>query len=219
MRIDVVDTKNAKVGQLDLDDSVFGAPVKQHLFWEVVRMQLANRRAGTHKAKRIGEISGTTKKPYKQKGTGRARHGSMRATGMRGGMAVHGPQPRDYGYKMPKKMVQSALRSALSLRTGEKALFVVSGWSPSTPKTKTAAQVLKTFGSSSALVIGDGENVGLAKSLRNLKRVKFLPHDAVNVYDILAHDHLFITDNVVQKLVERLKAAPSRKERGETEEA
>jgi large subunit ribosomal protein L4 len=198
---------------------VFAAPVKQHLFWEVVRMQLANRRSGTAKTKRIGEIQGTRKKPYKQKGTGRARHGSMRTVGMRGGAVVHGPQPRDYSYKMPKKMVLSALRSALSLRNGEKALFVVSGWSPSTPKTKAAAQVLKTFGSGSALVVGDGENAGLAKSLRNLPRVKFLPHDAVNVYDILAHDHLFITDTVVQKLVDRLKASPSRKERGETEEA
>jgi large subunit ribosomal protein L4 len=213
MRVSVYNQKNEAVGQIDVDDSVFGAPVKEHLFWEVVKMQQASRRRGTHKVKTVTEVSGTGKKPYKQKGTGRARHGSLRAVGMRGGGVVHGPRPRDYSYKMPKKMVQGALRSALSLRMSEKALFVITGWSPAAPKTKTAAQVLNAFKATKALVVDSAANVNLAKSLRNHPKAKFLAVEGLNVYDLLDHDQLFISDAVLAEVTKRLATKPSRKER------
>lgn len=213
MRINVFSTKNEAVGQIDLDDSVFAAPVKPHLFYEVVKNQLASRRRGTAKVKTVSEVSGTGKKPYKQKGTGRARHGDLRAVQMRGGGVVHGPRPRDYSYSVPKKMVKGALRSALSLRNGEKALFVITGWAPKTPKTKDAAKVLASFKSTKALVVDSAANITLMKSLRNLPHVKFLAVEGLNVYDILNHDHVFVSDQVVPKIVERLKTKPSRKER------
>ncbi|MCC7385232.1 MAG: 50S ribosomal protein L4 [Deltaproteobacteria bacterium] len=213
MRINVFSTKNEAVGQIDLDDSVFAAPVKPHLFYEVVKNQLASRRRGTAKVKTVSEVSGTGKKPYKQKGTGRARHGDLRAVQMRGGGVVHGPRPRDYSYSVPKKMVMGALRSALSLRNGEKALFVITGWTPKAPKTKDAAKVLASFKSTKALVVDSAANITLMKSLRNLPHVKFLAVEGLNVYDILNHDHLFVSDQVVPKIVERLKTKPSRKDR------
>jgi large subunit ribosomal protein L4 len=214
MKASVFDTQKQVVGSIELDDSIFGARVNTALFYDVVKMQLANRRAGTHKAKRIGEVSGTGKKPYKQKGTGNARHGSDRAVGMVKGAVAHPPEPRDYSYKLPRKMVQGALRSALSLRNGESALFVIRGWSPSAPKTKEAMGVLGRFGGKSALVVGSKDNVALAKSLRNLPNAKFLPVEAVNVYDILDHDQLLVEDGVLNALTARLaKATPSRKDR------
>ncbi|MFO0728768.1 MAG: 50S ribosomal protein L4 [Myxococcota bacterium] len=214
MRINVVDTSNKPVGQMDIDDSVFAGPVKNALFYDVVKMQLANRRRGTAKAKRIDEVSGTGKKPYKQKGTGRARHGNMRSVGMVKGAAAHGPEPRDHSYSMPKKMIEGALRSAISLRTGEKAMFVYSGWAPKAPKTKDAAKVVENFGGKSALVVGDKNDLNLARSLKNLPHAKFLPVDALNVYDILNHDHLMFSDKVIPALEARLKKAkPSRKEK------
>ncbi|MCB9655522.1 MAG: 50S ribosomal protein L4 [Deltaproteobacteria bacterium] len=213
MKFDVVDTNNRKVGEAELDDSVFGAPIKEHLFWEVVRMQLANRRRGTHATRRVAEVQGSGKKPYKQKGTGQARHGSKRAMNMRGGGVVFGPQPRDYSYRMPKKMVRGALRSALSLRASQQRLFIVQGWSPSAPKTKDAQKVLETFSAPNALVIGDPSNLTLAKSLRNLPKAKFLVMDAMNVFDVLRHDALFISQDVVEALQAKLHAPMSRAER------
>lgn len=207
------DTKKKAVGTIQLDGSVFAAPVKDHLFYEVVKWQLAGRRAGTHQAKRVGGVQGTRKKPFKQKGTGGARHGTLRAVGMVGGGIAHPPEPRDYSFKMPKKMVEGALRSALSLRNGQSALYVVTGWAPTKPKTKEAKQVLETFGAKKALVIGSKDDVGLSLAIRNLPHAKFLPVEAINVYDILHYDQLFLTDKVVESLTARLKRAPSRKER------
>jgi len=175
-------------------------------------MQLASRRAGTHQAKRVTGVNGTRKKPFKQKGTGGARHGTLRAVGMVGGGVAHPPEPRDYSYKMPSKMVEGALRSALSLRNSQSALFVVTGWAPSKPKTKEALKVLGFFGGASVLVIGNKSDLSLKRSLANLPQAKFLPVEAINVYDILNHDHLMISDKVVSTLTERLKRAPSRKE-------
>ncbi len=207
------DTSKKAVGTIQLDSSVFAAPVKEHLFYEVVNMQLANRRAGTRKAKRVTDVQGTRKKPYKQKGTGNARHGTLRAVGMVKGGVAHPPEPKDFSYKMPKKMVEGALRSALSLRNGQSALFVMQGWAPAKPKTKDAAKVFATFGGKSALVVGTKDELSLARSISNLAHAKFLPVDAINVYDILHYDQLFLTDKVVETLTARLKRAPSRKER------
>jgi large subunit ribosomal protein L4 len=213
MKFDVVDTQNKKVGDIDLEDSVFGASVREHLFWEVVRMQLANRRRGTHSTKTVSEVRGSGIKPYRQKGTGRARHGSRRAMNMRGGGIVFGPKPRDYSYKMPKKAVATALRSALSLRAKDQALRVVKGWSPDAPKTKDAQAVISKLGCEKTLVVGAKDDVNLQKSVRNLAKAKFLAVEGINVYDILKHDHLILTEDAAATLSKRLKAAPSRTER------
>jgi large subunit ribosomal protein L4 len=215
VKLDVFDIQKNKVGELELDDSVFAAKVNQGLFWEVVRNQLANRRAGTHSTKTVTTVNGTGKKPFRQKGTGRARQGSLRASHMVGGGVVHGPHPRDYSYKMPKKMVKGALRSALSLRASESKLHIIKGWAPNAPKTKDAKAVLGRFDAGKALVVGSRGDKSLELSLRNLPTAKFLPVEGLNVYDVLAFDNLILTESVVAGIVDRLKAAPSRKDRGE----
>jgi large subunit ribosomal protein L4 len=220
MRLDVFDIQKQKVGDIDVDDSVFAAPVKEHLFWEVVRMQLASKRRGTQSTKTITHVSGTGKKPFRQKGTGRARQGSLRSAQMVGGAVVLGPLPRSYAYEMPKKMVKGALRSALSLRSSEQKLFVIKGWKPNGPKTKDAKNVLKAFGAESALVIDSRDNDSLRLSLRNLPKAKFLAVEGINVRDILAYDNLIIGEGAIAVLVERLKTAkPSRKEKREAAHA
>jgi large subunit ribosomal protein L4 len=219
MKVDVVDTQNQKVGDIELDESVFGAAVREHLHYDVVRMQLARRRRGTHSTKTVSEVRGSGKKPYKQKGTGRARHGNNRAMNMRGGGVVHGPRPRDYGYQMPKKMVKVALRSALSLRLKQDELSVVRGWMPEAPKTKAAAEVVSRFGATKTLVVADGDAENLGLSLRNLPHVKFLPAEAINVYDILDHDRVILLESAVEPITERLRTELSRKERALREEA
>lgn len=219
MKFDVVNTKKETVGSVELDDSVFAAHVKPWLFYEVVKMQLANKRSGTHKTKTVTEVSGTGKRPYRQKGTGRARHGSTHAVGMRGGGISHGPRPRDYSYQMPKKMVRGALRSALSLRTKEDKLHVIQGWAPKAPKTKAAKEVLDRFAARKALIVDTAENLGLARSVSNIPHVKFLPVEALNVYDILLHDDLFISEGAVEAITQRLKTAPSRKDKALSGEA
>lgn len=213
MKLDVFDTQKNKVGEVEVDDSVFGAKINQHLFWEVVRMQMASRRRGTHSTKTITFVSGTGKKPFRQKGTGRARQGSLRSGHMVGGSTLHGPLPRDYSYQMPKKMVKGALRSALSLRASESKLHVIRGWSPAKPRTKDARAVLSRFAAQKSLVVGSKSDEALMLSLRNLPSVKFLPVEGLNVFDILAFDNLFITDAVVAQVSSRLETKPSRKDR------
>lgn len=213
MKIDIVDTDNQKVDEMELDDSVFGAVVRPHLFWEVVKQQLASRRAGTHSTKTVAEVAGSGAKPYKQKGTGRARHGASRAMNMRGGGVVHGPRPRDYSYKLPKKMVRAALRSALSKRAADGRVIVVRGWAPAAPKTKEARGVLQALGANKALVVGKADNKTLQRSLRNLTDSAFLSDAGLNVYDILKYDYLILDEAVARELNERLETEPSRKER------
>jgi large subunit ribosomal protein L4 len=212
VKLDIFDTEKKRVGSVDVDDSVFAAPVKEHLFWEVVRMQLANRRAGTQSTKTITMVNGTGKKPWRQKGTGRARQGSLRSGHMRGGAVIHGPHPRDYSYEMPKKMVKGALRSALSLRAKEQRLYVVKGWKPKAAKTKDAKVVLARFEANKTLVVDSRDNDALRLSVRNLPHVKFLPVEALNVFDVLAFDHLIVSEAVLQQIVEKLKSKPSRKD-------
>lgn len=213
MKFDVVDTKNAKVGQIELDDSVFGAVVREHLFWEVVKMERANARRGTHNTKTVSEVRGTGKKPYKQKGTGRARHGSTRAMNMKGGGVVFGPKPRDYSYRVPKKAVAQAIRCALSLRREENRLHVVKGWEPGAPKTKEANAVLTAFGVDKALVVDFATNESLARSVRNLPNAKFLSVEDLNVRDLLHFDDLFVSEQAAERLNEKYHAELSRKER------
>ena len=210
MKIDVVDLSGAKVGSVDLDDGVFGAEVKEHLLWEVVKMQRASKRAGTHSTKTQKDVQGGGKKPWRQKGTGRARQGSIRAAQWVGGGTVFGPHPRDYSYELPKKVKQGALRSALSLRAKEKKLVVVKSLEIEEIKTKRVAQALKALGAEKALIVDGKANEKLSKSARNLAHSKFLPHEGLNVYDVLRYESLVLSQPAAQALSTRLKPAPKR---------
>lgn len=202
--LDVHNMNNEKVGSIDLADAVFGAEVKEHLFYTVVRQQMANRRQGTHKVKSRTEVSGGGKKPFKQKGTGRARAGTTRAVHWRGGGVVHGPTPRDHGHKVNKKVRRAALRSALSRRVEENAFTVLDNFELSEIKTKAVRNVVETFGFEDMLLIIDQDNDTVSKSARNLPNVKVLPVAGLNVYDILDHKNVAATQAAVQGITARL---------------
>ncbi len=203
-KIEVKNLDGKGVGEIDLDDRVFGVDVNEHLLWEAVKMQRAKQRAGTHSTKRRNEVRGGGKKPYKQKGTGNARQGSIRAPHYVGGGKVFTPKPRDYEYAMPKKALAGALRSALSLRTKESKLVVVEDFALDAIKTARVAKVLAALGAQSALIV-DGENEKLAKSARNLGAAKYLAQDGLNVYDVLNHETLILTRPVVEAITKRLR--------------
>ncbi|QDG52637.1 50S ribosomal protein L4 [Persicimonas caeni] len=215
MKFDVVDLKNEKVGDADLDDAIFAAPVREYLFWEVVNWQRARRRAGTHKVKGRSEVRGGGKKPWRQKGTGRARHGTIRSPLWVGGGTVHGPSPRDYSYSMPKKKRKAALRSALSMKARDGQLRVVDSLEFPEIKTKFAAQVLETLEAPSALFVDatsrDEEtnavahNDKLRLSVRNLKDAKYLASEGLNVEDVLRYDVLVLSQQALDHIQEVLK--------------
>ena len=203
-RFDVYDLEKKKVGELELADTVFAGEVNEHLFYEVVKAKLASDRSGTHAVKNRSLVSGGGRKPWKQKGTGRARQGSTRASHWVGGGKAMGPKPRDYAYDVPKKVRKAALRAALSLRGNDKKLLIVEKWEPTAPKTAAAAKVLAKLGVKKALVVDDGKNVALARSVRNLVGADFLAVEGLNVYDILKHDTLVLTAATAKKLEEAL---------------
>lgn len=206
MKCDVISLDNKKVGDVDLDDAVFGAAVRPDLLFRVVNWQLAKRRAGTHKTKGISDISGTTKKPYKQKGTGRARQGSLRSPQFRGGATIFGPVVRDHGHKLPKKVRKMALRSALSAKHAEGKLVVIDAASMKDPRTAVLAKQVKNLGWTSALVIDGAEtDVNFVRAASNIIGLDVLPTQGANVYDIMHRDTLVLTKGAVEKLVERLK--------------
>jgi large subunit ribosomal protein L4 len=192
-KFDVYDLERNKVSEIELADAVFAGEVNEHLFYEVVKAKLASDRSGTHAVKNRSLVSGGGKKPWKQKHTGRARQGSTRASQFVGGGKAMGPKPRDYSYDVPKKVRKAALRSALALRSRDQKLVIVDRWSPESPKTKAAAQVLAKLGFERALVVDTAENQALAKSVRNLDGADFLAAEGLNVYDILKHDALVLT--------------------------
>ena len=195
--IDIYSLQNEKVGELELDDQVFGAPVKEHLFWEVVRAQLASRRSGTAKTKARSEVKGSTRKIFRQKGTGRARKGAQKSPLHPGGGVIFGPVPRSYAYRPPRKVRRAALCSALSKRLSEQRLIVVDAFALDEIKTKALAEVLSRFAVPNALIV-DERNEKLQKSSRNLKAFKFLPVEGLNVYDILRYDTLILTARSVE---------------------
>jgi len=205
MQIDIVNIEGQKVGALELADDVFGAKVKEYLLWELVKAQMAARRAGTHSTKTRADVHGGGKKPYKQKGTGSARQGSTRAPNHVGGGKVFGPHPRSYAYTVPKKVRRAALISALSLRAQEKKVVVVDKLSFEGPKTKKLAAILKALGVPSALVVDDVKNTAVSKSVRNLPDAKFLAPAGLNVYDILNHAGLVITADAVKQIEARVQ--------------
>ncbi len=199
-KFDVYDLEKKKVSELELADEVFAGEVNEHLFYEVVKAKLASDRSGTHAVKNRSLVSGGGKKPWRQKHTGRARQGSTRASHWVGGGKAMGPKPRDYSYDVPKKVRKAALRSALALRGKEQKLLIVSEWKPEGPKTGAAAKVLQKLGVKKALVVDDGANVALQKSIRNLAGADFLAAEGLNVYDILKHEALVLTAASAKKL-------------------
>jgi len=203
-KFDVYDLDKKKVGELDLADAVFAGEVNEHLFYEVVKAKLASDRSGTHAVKNRSLVSGGGKKPWKQKHTGRARQGSTRASQWVGGGKAMGPKPRDYAYDVPKKVRKAALRSALALRGKDQKLVIIEKWAPAAAKTSAAAKVLAKLGVKKALVVDDGQNVALARSVRNLEGHDFLAAEGLNVYDILKHDALVMTVASAKKLEEAL---------------
>jgi large subunit ribosomal protein L4 len=199
--IDVFNLKREKVGTVDLADEVFAAEVKEHLFYEVVKAQLASRRQGTAAAKNRSAVSGSTKKLYKQKGTGRARHGSIRAPIYVGGGQAHPPRPRDWSYRPPRQVRIGALRSALSKFNKEGRLLVVENFEVPEIKTKGVLQALATLKTDRAtLVVDTAANENLRLSIRNCKDHQFLPPEGVNVYDLLRYDTLVLSKDAAKAL-------------------
>src|ERR1700751_5968812 len=202
--IDIYNLNGAKVGTMDLADEVFGA-VNEDLLWEAVKHYRAGQRAGTHATKNRWRVSGSGKKLWKQKGTGRARIGSIRSPVWRHGGTVHGPQPRDYSYRLPRKMELGALRSALSAKLRDGELKVIEGFTLADHKTKNFKATLGTLECSrKVLVVDNGENKNLALGTRNIPGVKLVPSRDVNVYDVLGYDRVLVSQAAAAKLAEAL---------------
>ncbi|HXX03418.1 MAG TPA: 50S ribosomal protein L4 [Xanthobacteraceae bacterium] len=220
----VVDVKNLdgkKVGTIELADDVFSAKVNPHLLHEAVRHHLAGERAGTHKTKDKSEVSGAGRKLWRQKGTGRARIGSIRSPLWRHGGTVHGPTPRDYSYALPKKMILGALRSALSSKLADEKLTVVDGWTLDSHKTKPFRQALTKLDSETKtiLLVDNGANVNLERASRNLEGVTLVAPTALKPYDLMRHDRLMLSREAAVKLSHALSLAKAGEAAAATEPA
>jgi large subunit ribosomal protein L4 len=201
--VPVYNLERKQVGTFDLSDAVFGTEVKEHLFHEVVRAQLAAARQGTHATKERSEVSGSVKKIYKQKGTGRARHGNRKAGIFVGGGTTFGPHPREYILKVNKKVRAAALCSALSRRAEENQIVIIDDMTLPAIKTKQVAGLLKRFEVKKVLIV-DVHNENLQLSTQNLPHAQFLAVGGINVYDILKHDTVFLSKAAAQALNERM---------------
>ena len=206
MKLTVRNLDNEEIGELELADEVFGLPIRRDILARVVNWQLAKRRTGTHKTKGISEIRGTTKKPYKQKGTGRARQGSLRSPQFRGGARIFGPVVRSHAFDLQKKVRRLGLKTALSAKQVEGKLVVIDTAHIGEAKTKALRPRLAALGWDSVLII-DGSVVeeNFARATRNLPRVDVMPQQGANVYDILRRDTLVLTREAVRQLEARLK--------------
>jgi large subunit ribosomal protein L4 len=206
MKLTVRNLDNEEVGDVELADEVFGLPIRRDILARVVNWQLAKRRAGTHKTKGVSEIRGTTKKPYKQKGTGRARQGSLRSPQFRGGARIFGPVVRSHEFALQKKVRRLGLKTALSAKQEEGKLVVIDAARIGEAKTKVLRARFAALGWDSVLIIdGPAVDEGFARAARNLPRVDLLPQQGANVYDILRRDTLVLTREAVQHLEARLK--------------
>ena len=204
MKLPVYNLRREEVGQIELSDEVFGTEVKEHLFYEVVKAQLASRRSGTKATKERSAVAGSTKKLFRQKGTGRARQGSVRAPHRVGGGMAHALAPQDWSYRPPRKVRVGALKCALSLFVREGRLVVVDKIELPEIKTKAFAATLTTLQATrKALVVDAASNDTLIKSIRNLAEHHFLPPEGVNVYDLLRHDHLVVSQDAARALEAR----------------
>jgi large subunit ribosomal protein L4 len=217
----VVNKDGKQIGKVELDARVFGAPAQPHLVQEVVRWQLNSRRSGSHSTLHRGDIKGGKKKPYKQKGTGRARAGSTVSPLMVGGAQVHGPKPRDYSFRMPRRVRLQALCSALSSKVTDQTLVVLDKCDWSTGKTKDAAKVSGALGmkccDKALWLVGEGED-NLTRSVRNLANAKTLELSAVNVYDVLRNGKLIVSQKTLKTLEQELvKRGERLRSRGDVE--
>jgi large subunit ribosomal protein L4 len=211
---DVKNLEGKKVGTIDLADDVFGVKVNAHLLHEAVRHYLAGKHAGTHKTKDKSEVSGSGKKLWKQKGTGRARVGSIRSPLWRHGGTVHGPTPRSYSYALPKKMIIGALRSALSSKLAEQKMTIVDAWELETHKTKAFRQALTKLekDTPSILLVDNSSNVNLERASRNIDGLTLVPTNGLEAYDLLRHDHLMMSRDAAVKLSRALSPNPQEQE-------
>ena len=205
MQVEIKTLDNTSAGQHELPDALFAQKPRADIMARVVHWQLAKRRAGTHSTKGMGEVSGTTKKPYKQKGTGNARQGSLRAPQFRTGGRVHGPVVRDHGYDLPKKVRRLGLISALSQKQADGKLVVIDGAAIDSGKTRDLKAKLGVLGWTSVLVVDAAVNANFLRASANLHRIDVLPTIGANVYDIMDHDILVITTAGVDALAARLQ--------------
>jgi large subunit ribosomal protein L4 len=203
--VQLIDSSGKKVKEFKAPDDIYAVPVKEHLLYESVINFRANQRQGTAATKTRGEVRGGGRKPWRQKGTGRARAGSIRSPLWKGGGTSFGPQPRDYSYSMPKKAKKSAMKSALSMKLAEEHLLVVDGLKLKEPKTKEAIAIIQNLKLDSALFVDDRENKNLFLSTRNIPKVKTVHTAQINVYDVLNYKWLVLTKRAFDSLTEKLK--------------
>ena len=206
MKLAVQTLENKKSGDIDLDDAVFGVDVRADLLQRMVRWQQAKQQAGTHKTKGISEVSGTGKKPFKQKGTGNARAGSLRRNIDRGGAVVFGPVVRSHAFEMPKRVRKLAMKVALSAKAKDGKLVILDKAEAKDHKTKAMVEALSKLGATNALIIGGKElDANFSRATNNIKHIDVLPSQGANVYSILKRDTLVLTKDAVNDLTERLK--------------
>lgn len=202
-KLNILNVNGQNVGEIELAEAVFGVEVNEHVLYEVVKNQLANKRQGTQSAKTRAEVRGGGRKPWKQKGTGRARQGSIRAVQWVGGGVAFAPKPRDYSYTLPKKVRRLAIKSALSSKVQNNEIIVLDALNMEAPKTKEFVQILKNINASKkALVVTAEKNENVVKSARNIEGVQAATVNTINVYDILKYDTFVITTDAVKKVEE-----------------
>lgn len=202
-KIDVLNVNGQKVDEIILSDAVFGVEVNEHVLYEVVKNQLANKRQGTQSAKTRAEVRGGGRKPWKQKGTGRARQGSIRAVQWIGGGVAFAPKPRDYSYTLPKKVRRLAMKSALSAKVQNGEIIILDALNMEAPKTKEFTQILKNINSAKkALIVTAENNTNVIKSAANIEGVATATVNTINVYDILKYESFIITTDAVKKVEE-----------------
>ena len=205
MKVQLYSLDNQQVGEIDLSDHIFGLPGRKDLLSRTINWQLAKRRSGNHKSKEIGDISGTTKKPWAQKGTGQARQGSLRSPQFRKGAVIFGPVVRSHAHDLNKKVRKLALKTALSVKQAEGKLLILDNAALDSAKTKDLAVTVEKFGWKSVLLIdGNQLNENLVRASSSLSHFDILPQQGANVYDILRHDMLVLTQSAVRSLEERL---------------
>jgi large subunit ribosomal protein L4 len=204
--VEVKNLDGQTVKELELAEEVFGSRPNQSLLWEAVKQYLASQRSGTHSTKSRGEVSGGGKKPWRQKGTGRARVGSIRSSLWRHGSVAHGPKPRDYSYELPKGMLRGALRSALATKFQEHKLTVVDQFSLAEPKTRGFSGALHKLGvARTVLVVSDAANRNLELSSRNVEGCDLVRHHVLHPYHVMSHDQLVISEGALARLQEALR--------------
>ncbi len=202
--VKVYNLEGKEVDSIELQDEIFNCPINEHVIYLAIKYQMAKRRRGTLSTKTRGEVRGGGKKPFKQKGTGRARAGSIRSPLWRGGGIIFGPKPRDFSIDLPKKVRRLALRQAVASRLQEKSFYVIDDFKFDSPKTKKVVNLMKVFEVDKILLVDNKDNTNLSLSSRNIYKAKFLPPEGLNVYDILKYENLFVSRGVIDKITERI---------------